>query len=290
MLKRFSLLSTLLVFMLANHTAKAQGFKFGVHVAPVISLMGSDYKQVENKAVNVGLNVGVEVEYYLAEGENYAITFGLDFALNKGGTLLYKYGGTLMPISELDRNTFADASGTSPTDGTNVDMQAFTRINYRVNYLELPIGLKLRTNELGSSYMRAFFHLPIVKIGVPVNASASIYAPDSNEEDYVADIYGYAIKSNESPSKEPNVWKDATPIQFSIGMGAGVEYAPNADGGLRLFAGLYYDAGLIDITNGFTGDKVRLREPNTALGSSGEVKRNPTNMLHNIALRVGVTF
>lgn len=278
MLKKISLLAILLV---SFATAQAQNFKFGVHAAPVISLLGSDYKQVTGDGVNVGLGVGVEVEYYFGGGENYALTFGLDFALNKGGSLLYKYGGTIMPLSELDRNTFEDISGNNPSDGFGIDMTAGTKINYGVNYLELPIGLKLRTNELGGSYLRAFFHLPIVKVGIPVSASARIFNATG-----VTDTIGFAIEEGNSPSREPNVYKDITPVQFSIGLGAGVEYAPNADGGLRLFAGIYYDTGLIDVTNGFTGNDVKLREPN----SSVEVNRNPTNMLHNIALRLGVTF
>ncbi len=282
MLKKISLLTILLISVV---TAHAQNFKFGVHAAPVISLMGSDYKQVSGAGVNVGLGVGVEVEYYLSSTENYALTFGLDFALNKGGSLLYSYGGYIMPLTDLDRNTFTNRAGNNPTTGTDIDMMAGTKINYGVNYLELPIGLKLRTNELGGSYFRAFFHLPIVKIGIPVSANARIFSATG-----VADSIGYSISAADEPSKEPNVYSDITPIQFSLGLGAGVEYAPNADGGLRLFAGIYYDTGLIDVTNGFTGDNVRLREPNTALGSTGEVKRNPTNMLHNIGLRVGVTF
>ena len=286
-MKKISLLTMMLAFVVS---AQAQ-IKFGVHVAPFISLMGSDYKQVENVAVNGGATVGVELEYYFSDGENYALTFGVDFSFNKGGSLLYKYGGTLMPLSDLDRNVFENAAATaSPADGVGIDMAAFTKINYSVHYAEIPIGLKLRTNELGGSYMRAFFHLPIVKIGVPVSASAKIFTPDAATEDYVNDSEGFRIEANESPSKEPNVWKDITPIQVSVGLGMGVEYSPNADGGLRLYAGIYYDAGLLDMTNGFTSKQVRLREPGMALGSTGEVNKNPTNMLHTIALRIGVNF
>ena len=288
MTKKFSILTLLMAFVVS---ANAQGFKFGVHVTPLISLLASDYKQVEGAAVNGGVGIGVELEYYLGDGENYALTFGADFSINKGGSLLYKYGGIVMPLSDLDRNIFEDATGlVSPSTGSDINMAAFTKINYGIHYVEVPIGLKLRTNELGQSYMRAFFHIPIVKIGVPVVANARIFRPDEGADDYVNDLLGYKVEANNSPSQEPNVWKDVTPIQISLGLGMGVEYSPNAEGGLRIYAGVYYDAGLLDVTNGFSGGRVRLREPNTLLGSSGEVNKNPVNMLHNIGLRIGATF
>ncbi len=283
MLKKISLLTMLLTFVVS---AQAQ-FKFGVHAAPLISLMGTESDYVDNAGVNLGLGVGVELEYYIGDSENYAITFGIDFSINKGGSLLYRYGGTFMPVSSLNGDVFVNSAGQAYPDRTGIDMAAFTKINYSINYLELPIGLKLRTNELGGSYMRAFFHLPLVKIGVPISASGQIFTPDSGTDGYVEDLIGYKVKADGSPYKARNIWKDVTPIQISLGAGAGVEYSPNEDGGLRIYAGLYYDVGLIDITNGFTGDQVKLRKPNQVAYTAAE---NPNNMLHNIALRVGANF
>ena len=164
MLKKIAFLT---IFLAQVVYAQAQGIKFGVHVDPFISLLDSDYAKVKGNGVNGGTALGVELDYAFDATGNYSLTFGLDFSLNNGGTLLYEYGGVLLPNSEFDnRSSFRnyvnepDFSGNS----SGIDMQAFTKINYRMNYIEIPIGLKLRTNELGGSYMRAFFHIPLISL------------------------------------------------------------------------------------------------------------------------------
>lgn len=302
---------TILTIMFAQVVyMQAQGIKFGVHVDPFISLLGSQEKQVVGDGINGGTALGVEVEYRFTGEENYAITFGLDFSLNNGGSLVYRYGGVLFPNTELDPTVFRDINGNNqPSSGENLDLHAFTKVNYRINYLQMPIGLKLRTNELGGSYMRAFFHIPLIKIMIPVTAGAKIFSPESvaaSANGYANDLTGYRLAPNEESSVEPNIWKDITPIQFSIGAGAGVEFTPNAEGGLRLYAGVYYDAGIIDVIGGFSPD-VELRaantvvdDPATATNETADAENNtakvakkvtnPYNMMHNINLKIGVIF
>ena len=272
--------------------AQAQEIKFGVHIDPFISLLDSDYSKVEGAAVNGGGEIGVEIEYRFSD--NYALTFGIDFALNRGGSLLYKYGGIVLPNSDFDnRSSFKGVGGNTLTSNAAVDMFAFTKINYRLNYIELPIGLKLRTNELGGTYLRAFFHIPLIKIGVPVTAGAKIFAPDAAASGFEDDLNPtkVGIPQADGSVVEPNVWRDITPIQISIGAGAGVEYTPNQDGGLRIYAGFYYTAGIIDVTGGIPASDITFTAPQTASNPIPETQnRNPRNGLHNIALRIGVIF
>ena len=103
----------------------------------------------------------------------------------------------------------------------------------------------------------------------------------------LADTDGYVLESGLESHKEPNIYSDVVPLQVSLGGGIGAEYAPNADGGLRLTAGVYYDYGLFDITRG----KVDMIEYNKSSNSySDPVNTNPHNPLQNIALRIGVIF
>ncbi|BDS14048.1 PorT family protein [Aureispira anguillae] len=303
MLRKIAILTILLAQVVY---VKAQEIKFGVHVDPFISFLGSQEKQVASDGINGGTALGVEVEYRFTGEENYAITFGLDFALNSGGSLLYRYGGVLFPKTDLDPTVFRDiAGGALPNNntGSELDLHAFTKVNYRINYLQLPIGLKLRTNELGGSYMRAFFHIPLIKIMIPVTAGAKIFSPGdvaASANGYVDDVTGYRIPAGQEASVEPNVWKDITPIQVSLGAGAGVEFTPNAEGGLRLYAGVYYDAGIIDVVGGFGGEMTlraaaTVDDPATAIDESLDINAaskttNPYNMMHNINLKIGVLF
>lgn len=289
MLKNYGIALILVLFV---YIGNAQELKFGVHAEPIISFMDSDYSKIESEGLNPGFSLGVELEYYFTSADNYALTFGVDFSYNKGGTLLYEYGAVHFKNTELDNfDSYVNSLGIPATSGENIEFQSFTRINYSINYLELPVGLKLRTNELGQSYMRAFFHIPIVKFGVPVTGSARIFDEAVDAAGYEDDLTGYQVNSDgEGFIREPNVWKDITPIQFSIGAGLGAEYSPNAEGGLRLAFGIYYDAGLIDVTNTFGGETDYIPATTVTNPNPSVITKSPRNALHNIALRLGVVF
>lgn len=272
--------------------------KFGVHADPGICFMDSDYAKVENSALNFNFSFGVEAEYRFSEVAGF--TFGLDFSMNNGGTLLYKYGGVLFKNSEFDNNrNFKNLIDVSPSS-TEIDMYAFTKVNYRINYLELPLGVKFRTEEFGSSFVRAFFHLPIIKIMVPVMASAKIFAPDATADGFETDLnpFKYGVPQAGSSNSEDglgyvienNVWKDITPIQLSAGLGAGVEFAPTNEDGIKLFAGVYYHTGILDVTNGFGGNTTFTEALTTANPLPQTQDRNPRNAMHHIMLRIGVVF
>ncbi len=265
MLRKFSLLTA---FLLTVLYVQAQGFKFGVHVDPLVSFMASNDKKVVPKGAQMGFGLGVEMEYYFSDGENYAFTFGGNFSLGKGGKLSYINSGVLLPNSTLFESSYfrTDSAGLSVSapSGDDLKLVAGTTVRYNVNYLEIPFGLKLRTNELGQSYLRAFFHIPMVTIGIPVSARGTVNAPEQTTDT----SFEYYTKE---PVKGENIYKDINFLQLSLGTGAGVEWSPNDDGGLRLVGGLYYNYGFIDMVKKNTTESVRTG-------------------FHNIGLRIGIIF
>ncbi len=303
MLRKIAILTIILAQVVYT---QAQEIKFGVHVDPYISFLDSDYQKVAGDAVNGGTSLGVEVEYRIGEGGNAAFTFGLDFSINQGGSLLYTYGGKIFNNSEFDNaKSFKDIGGIIPMDTSGavitsgIDMFAYTKVNYRINYIDIPVGFKFRTDEFGGSYMRAFFHIPLIKIMIPVTASAKIFAPEAAATGFATDQTGYGVPQASDPNSvdglgyviEPDVWKDITPLQISIGAGAGVEFAPSDPDGLKLYAGIYYNTGIIDVTGGFSPDKTTFTEAQTGgLTNLDSQIRNPRNALHNISLRIGCIF
>lgn len=274
MLRKITLLTAFMAYIVC---AQAQGVKFGVHVDPLLSFMGSNDKKITSDGVNLGLEFGVEMEYYFAEGENYALTFGANFALGKGGTLTYADKGILFPRATLDNSSYRDTLGRvaelAGQTGDSLLLVPGTSVKYNVNYLAIPIGLKLRTNELGDSYMRAFFHLPVATVMIPVSARATVNAPQPSDQ-----FDGYYT---ESPSKGEVVYKEIVPIQVMLGLGAGVEYSPNEEGGLRLVGGIYYQYGFFDtVKNNLLYDSV----------SNSYKENKATSGFHNISLRIGIVF
>jgi hypothetical protein len=280
MLRKISLLTAILT---VSVSAYAQSFKFGVHIDPGVSFMNSNDKKVKPDGANMNFAFGVEMEKYFSEKENYAITFGANFAVAKGGKLAYGDGGILLPNSTLDNTVYfnnvtnqsANAAGIS---GENMPLAPGTTIKYNISYVELPVGLKLRTNELGQSYMRAFFHLPIVTVMVPVSARATVNAPRPDNLTTPAYFTDGAVKGE-------NIYKDVFPIQLAIGTGAGVEWAPNDEGGLRLIGGIYYNYGVIDAVK-----SNQLFQTPINVASPSYIKNSASTGFHNISLRIGVVF
>lgn len=310
----FKKLALLTGFASSAFLATGQGIKFGMHVAPLVSFMGSNDERVKSSAASAGFGVGIEAEYYFMESEKVALAFGVDFSLGKGGRMLYKYGGHLLPNSDnnfdaasyqlnpdLTDISAAIISGNltnvnqatqSGVDSAGIDFAAFTRIKHTANYLEVPLSLKFRPAEFGD--WKILLQVPIIRAMIPVSSRAKIFSPDTEADGYVNDFYGYRLLDDATTS--PAIYKDVVPFQLSAGLGVGAEWAPTDK--WRVFAGLYYEASLLDMTK-----KIQTREAVT--GSSNALAevaalayhanrtysdKNPRMAPHTLGLRVGFLF
>lgn len=213
--------------------------RFGAHASPFVSWMFTSDNRIQSNGLNAGLKIGAVSEYYFAE--NYAVTSGLSLSFNNGGTLRHEIGGDLLARSELSLEELHSLG-----DGTDID--------YSLQYMEIPIGLKMRTREFG--YIRYFVNIPVFTLGALTKARADIMAPN--------------ISSNEE-----NVTKDVFFFTLSWGLGSGIEYSLSTE--TSLVAGIYYQQSFIDVT-GDRGQKNNDRRENSK-GSFGL-----------LALRLGVLF
>ncbi|SRR6056297_350457 len=216
-----------------------KNIRFGPEVSPQISWMYTNNNQINSAGNNFGLKLGLMGEYYFTE--NYALTGGLGLAFNTGGTLNHDIGGQLLGRSELSMpnlNTLDDGA----------------EIKYSMQFVELPIGLKMKTRQFG--YISYYAHLPVFTLSILTRSRGDIMA------------------SNASATNE-NISRDTRFFNFSWGFGGGAEYSVSPE--TSLVFGLYYQQSMIDITR----DKGTLRtgEEEDSKGSFGI-----------ITLRLGVLF
>jgi hypothetical protein len=132
--------AVIILLLLSSNTLKAQKISFGVYADPVISWFSSDNKATLNDGARAGFNFGVTFNKYFAD--NYAFSTGINL-LNAGGRLINNSNDTLIM-------TFNNLSG-SVLPGKPVV--------YRVQYLSIPLGLKLKSNQIG--YITFFADLGI---------------------------------------------------------------------------------------------------------------------------------
>ena len=205
---KISMFTRLAVFLvLTGNTLylNGQGIRFGIFIDPQISWMASDNKTVQNDGSRMGLNFGLMVYKYFAD--NYAFTTGI--SLNHlGGKLTYD---DPLPFRIQDNTDTLDAG---------------TTITYKLQYVALPLGLTLKTNEIG--YMTYFAQLGI---DTQLNIKAT---GDSG-----------------SGSMDGDNIKDEVNL-FTIGyhIGLGLEYS--LGGNTSVVVGLRYNNLFLDITKDYT--------------------------------------
>lgn len=192
----------ILVLALICSRAFAQNTRFTVFVDPKFSWMNSDLTAIENDGTKIGINIGLNVDKFFAK--NYAITTGISIN-NVGGNL-----------------KFADSTNIQ-TNADNDIIPAGESMEYKLQYINIPLGLKLKTNEIG--YLTFFTHLGI-------NSGINIKATGEGK--------GFDLE-NENISDEIKL--------FNLGyfIGAGVEYS--IGGNAAVVLGLTYTNGFVDITD-----------------------------------------
>ncbi|MFK7810039.1 MAG: porin family protein [Saprospiraceae bacterium] len=240
----FAFLSLLLV------SSNAQtDYRFGFEVSPTVSWLRTDDNTIEGNGANLGLRLGVNGESYFAE--NYAFTFGLRFAFNQGGTLNHENGGDLWPTDALSDDVYRD-------------LPADVNLKYGVQYVEIPLGFKMRTNDFG--YIKAYAELPQFILGIRTQGRGAI------EADLVND------------TEKENIKDVVHPIVLSWGLGGGAEYTINEN--TSIIAGLYFQSGITDMTRNKGTSKI----VDTSTASVTTEDENSKATLGSITLRLGVIF
>jgi hypothetical protein len=113
------ILICLIVTLPATTFGQYRSFVLGVKAAPSISWLKSGQDDYNSEGAKIGFAWGVTSEFYFAK--NYALATGLNF-IYQGGKLSY------------------------PSLQENAEVTLF--MDYRIQYLELPAVLKLKTNDM----------------------------------------------------------------------------------------------------------------------------------------------
>ncbi len=196
----------------ASATAASAQVEIGVKISPSVAYLRAESPSstaFANESSKFSFGGALVVDYFF--GENYA--FGTGLALTgKGGTVSY-----------TDHATVGGVVGITPV-----------RVNQKIaaQYIELPITLKLFTNELATA-TRLYFQLG--------GSLAAPIATRVNDEKFYKDPYD---NNNETKALEHVFALDANAL-----LGAGIEYQLGHS--TKLLAGLSYHRGLVNLDHYF---------------------------------------
>ncbi len=212
---RFRKIASSIVFSLAiSYLAHAQlpnNIRFGFNLSPTVSWLSPSVNKAKSDGILLGVKLRTMVEYYLSE--NYVLYSGFGLAFNQGGALVYPTGGKILTGDFSDKVYY--------------NLPDNSRVTYKLQYLEIPLGFRMRTKEIGS--FRYTFQLPVFTLGLRMKARGNISGPDI-------------------PSTKGENFSDVSSFfNFSYGFGAGMEYSYTED--LSFMFGLKYQQGVVDITD-----------------------------------------
>ncbi len=260
------IVATLAIFSIIILGLNAQNdFRFGFEASPAFTWLRTDDNKVNNNGSNLGFRLGLIGEKYFAE--NYAFTFGIGFAFNQGGQLTHDVGGNLLPNSDLSD----DLLQTYPALPDNVN------IKYGIQYVEIPFGLKMRTQEFG--YIQYFAEIPRFILGLRTQARG--------------DIKGTYLDGNGLNTEKEDVKSDVNPITLSWGLGGGLEY--NLNENTALVGGIYFQNSIFDITKNDGIKYTNVDDNGTKDNFEDDMydeneKENSKATLGSITIRIGVIF
>jgi hypothetical protein len=212
-MKRILLLGLLTGFLGMNLFSQVdRPFHFGLHFSPLIGWMKPDALGYTSEGSLLNINYGFSTEFRIAT--NYTFATGLDI-MTTGGKLRYPHQ---MRINETD----------------DLPLEGVLLRRYKTQYLQLPLSIRMRTNEIG--YLTFYG-----QFGFTTGFNLSAKAND--EFDYAGSTTGGKIKSD-----DVDIQKEVSFFRAGMLIGIGAEYS--LGGSTALSAGFAFNNGFTDVLKG----------------------------------------
>ena len=185
----------------------AQNFRLGFQASPHYTWMSSSKGNINNSEAKLGVKYGLEADIYLAGYPRYSLNTGL-FISNHSFIGDYNLDEPFF-INEITFNERVD-------------------IRYKLNYVEIPVIIKLRSDQF---YRMTFYGQFGLSNMINISASA-----ESSDAQFSGDDINNGFNNN-----------TIRPYNLCMVMGGGVEY--DVGGNTALNFGIQYSNGLTDATN-----------------------------------------
>lgn len=224
----------------SNSSSSKHLFHFGLKLAPDIAWFKPSDKSLTNNGAKLGFCYGLITEFGFSK--NYAFSTGLEI-LNTGGKLGFQ------------NPTYYS------TQNNNSNDTILTNRNYKLRYINIPLLLKLKSNQIGAlTYFGQF-------------GFDAAFLWKATSDDNITNI----INGTSATLTDVNIYKDADIARLALNVGLGAEY--NLAGSTSLVFSLNYNNGFI---NALRND--------SKLGSSLNIKLKQSAVFNYVSLTVGVLF
>lgn len=198
-MKQFIL--SFLFFTLISSGFSQKHIRLSFSGSPSINWMGTNNRDADTKNIIVGYDFGVNGDLYFSADERYSLFTGLLIS-NIGGEIGYH-----------ENSGFQFAGLTLPAE---------SKIKYRLRYVEIPMSIKLKTDQFRrTSYWGLFGLSGMISIGSK----------------------GF---STDGTLKKASINDEINPFNLAMNVGAGFDFDLGSSNSVS--AGLIFQNGLVDVT------------------------------------------
>jgi hypothetical protein len=185
-----------------------QKFKLGVYGDLGLSWLKPKSKEYESQGTRFSYNYGLIVDVNFTE--NYTFSTGIN---------INSFGGHLKYTDSIKVKT-------SDTTLTRISVDR----KYRIDYIEIPLFLKLKTNQMG-------YYTPFIQLGLRNDFRLSAFSDDE-----------YTFGGKSETTEDIEIVDETAFYTLSFSVGIGTEYAISRS--FSAYAILSYDNGLTSAING----------------------------------------
>jgi hypothetical protein len=193
----------------AQDNTSSSKLRFGFKVAPSLTWLKPDVKGFESDGSKIGFIYGIMMDYNF--GKNYAFATGVEVSY-RGGKLKHDY--------------VYNSSQNNPNSYSGHD-------TYNIKYIELPLTIKMRTNEIGyMTYFGQFGFQPGIKFSAKQDYSQTKTTPAG-------------AKTEESVTEAD---ADVSAVNLSLLFALGLEY--RISGNTSILVAVQFSNGFTDVLTG----------------------------------------
>jgi hypothetical protein len=174
----FSRIIIIIALVTSFQSLNGQGkIRFNVQFDPQFAwLKSSDHDRIDPDGSLFHIQAGLQMDYFFQENYAFVLGFGIN---NLGGKL--HYGG--------------DSATVYQNDNKDISIEPGQSIKMNLQYLDIPLGLKLKTEELG--YGTFFLQLgfnPMININAHISSEDGIYDKENMKESIATFCLGYHVE------------------------------------------------------------------------------------------------
>ena len=198
-MKRITLFS--IFFILALTSWSQTRLKLSFTGSPSVNWMRTDNQYADKEKIVLGYDFGLSGDIFFTENERYAINTGLQI-LNTGGAISYRTN--------------------APFEFSGATLPPSTKIRYRLRYVEVPLTIKLKTDQFHRTrYWGQFGMSSMVNIGANGDSS-------------------------DGTLKKDNIHDEINLFDLAMNVGLGFDFDLGSTNSLSV--GLIFHNGLTDVT------------------------------------------